>query len=183
VSTEFLGCEGAGAWSWQNVGQIASGGAAGDVQLADLNGDKKADYIVVDPASGATQAWLNGGPNPAGGQYIWLPQGTIASGAGLANKRVAFADINADGRADYLAISPDASVDAWLNGGRAGSAGRDWFWSSQGRIAGSYGPSFETSAFGDINGDGRADYLVVDLTVFMYAYLMNGGDTGVIAAH
>jgi len=42
-------------------GVIASGvgGPWSSIQLADINGDKKADYVVVDPTNGSLEVWLN----------------------------------------------------------------------------------------------------------------------------
>ena len=40
---------------------IATGvGSPGNqIRFADLNGEGKADYLDIDPTTGATQAWLN----------------------------------------------------------------------------------------------------------------------------
>lgn len=63
-------------------------------QLNDL-GDGKADFLIVDQNSGATTAYLNGGPNSDPSQgYVWLPvNGQIASGIGRDGKGIRFADI------------------------------------------------------------------------------------------
>ncbi|MGP4092421.1 hypothetical protein [Streptomyces sp. KR55] len=47
------------------MGQIAAGtGANGEVHLADINGDRLDDYLVVDQ-NGAVQAWINNGGDPS----------------------------------------------------------------------------------------------------------------------
>jgi hypothetical protein len=56
-----FGGAGCGGWCWSPQGMIALGvGDPGSwIQFADINGDKKADYLSVNPVTGATRAWLN----------------------------------------------------------------------------------------------------------------------------
>lgn len=84
--------------------------------------------------------------------------GQVATGVGD-GPGVRFADINGDGKADYLWIAKDGSVKAYLNGGN-GSNG--WIWESQGVIATGVGAPRQDIKFADINGDGLADYLWVN---------------------
>ncbi|MEU2896254.1 FG-GAP-like repeat-containing protein, partial [Streptomyces sp. NPDC001273] len=132
----------------------------------------RADYVVIN-ADGSVRAWTNGGPKAGGGDWIWRPQGTIASGVGAAGRNVRFADLNGDGRADYVVINADGSVRAWTNGGPKAGGG-DWIWSTQGTIASGVGAAGRNVRFADLTGDGRADYLVVhaDSAVDLWA---NGG--------
>jgi hypothetical protein len=69
--------------------------------------------------------WQNAGPSGASDSgWAWNPQGVVAAGvpAGSGGTRTApgshihFADINGDGRDDYLDIDPaNGSVWAWTN--------------------------------------------------------------------
>lgn len=61
------------------------------VRIADLNGDGKADYITVDPKTGAVSWYENGGPRDGGG-WVWYPRGKVAGGIGD-GAGVTFADI------------------------------------------------------------------------------------------
>ncbi|GAA4965843.1 hypothetical protein GCM10023238_36920 [Streptomyces heliomycini] len=54
---------------------------------------------------------------PVGSDWLWYPQQTVASGVGAAGSTIRFADLNGDGRADYLKVNADSSVQAWINGG------------------------------------------------------------------
>jgi hypothetical protein len=66
------------------------------IRFADLNGDGRADYLVVS-FDGTVGAYLNlGGPDngPNAAKVSWLPQGTIASGVGAIRQGIQFADIN-----------------------------------------------------------------------------------------
>ncbi|KAG4435655.1 hypothetical protein IFR05_008850 [Cadophora sp. M221] len=83
--------------------------------------DSRAEYIYVS-LDGLVEAYLNlgspeNGPNAT--KVKWLPQGKIVTGVGQARDNVGFADVNCDGRADYLTVSStDGSVQLWLNRGK-----------------------------------------------------------------
>ncbi|MFI0169652.1 FG-GAP-like repeat-containing protein [Streptomyces sp. NPDC017095] len=146
-------------WTWHQQGSITAGGPS-QVLYADITGDNWADYLQVN-ADGSVQAWSNGGPKPEGGDWYWAPQGTIAGGVGASGRDVRFTDLNSDGRADYVVVNDDGSVRAWLNGGPKPDGG-DWYWAPQGTIAGGVGAPGTTIRLADLNGDGRADYVVVN---------------------
>ncbi|KAL4874257.1 hypothetical protein BJY04DRAFT_225207 [Aspergillus karnatakaensis] len=140
---------------WVPQGQIASGiGKDGSgVHFADLDGDGRADYLWVDSNSAVT-AYFNGGGLP--GTQIWYPKGVIATGVGAEGKDIAFADIDGDGRAEYLWVHPsDGSIDCWYNAGGAVN------WIPWETIATGVGTDGSMIRFGDLNGDGRADYISV----------------------
>ncbi|NJP88216.1 hypothetical protein HCN51_01870 [Nonomuraea sp. FMUSA5-5] len=168
---------------WFPQGTIASGTYSGDtsrVVYADVNGDRRADYLQVN-ANSSVQAWLNGGPNPkepaGGADWLWYPQGTIASGVGAPGANIRFTDLNGDGRADYVKLNDDSSVQAWLNGGpnpKEPAGGADWLWYPQGTIASGVGAPGSHIRFADLNGDGRADYAKVNDDSSVQAWL-NGG--------
>jgi hypothetical protein len=167
--------------SWLPQGVIATGVGAdrGSVQFADLNGDGRAEYLWVHD-DGSVDCWLNlGGPDdgPDAGKVGWLAQGTIATGIGLDGAGVRFADLNGDGRAEYLYVNTDGSVIAYLNlggpddGANAAKVG----WLAQGTIATGVGAGRENVVFADINGDGRADYVAVSRTDGTAQLWLNGG--------
>jgi hypothetical protein len=147
------GPDGAGGWNWTGPVTTATGvGAPGDdIHLADLNGDGMADYLVVDPATGGVQAWLNGGSGTT-----WYPQGLVATGVGALGYQVRLADLNGDGMAEYLVVNPNTgAVQAWLNGGPNPNGG--WVWLPQDIVATGVGSTGNQIRFADMNGDHRAD--------------------------
>jgi hypothetical protein len=156
--------------SWLAQGVIATGiGEDGDgVRFADLNGDGRAEYLWVDRVTGAVTAYLNlGGPDdgPDAAKISWLPQGVIATGVGVGRDNVIFADINGDGRADYLTIDfATGAVSAWLNGGGPddGPNAAKVVWYPQGVIATGVGTGGRGISLADLNGDSRAEYLDVN---------------------
>ncbi|MCX4502059.1 FG-GAP-like repeat-containing protein [Streptomyces anulatus] len=168
----WLNRGGNGSGGWSALGQVAKGGtgATGDqVRFADVNGDRRSDYLVV-AANGSVTAWLNNGGDGAGG---WSSAGQIASGVGATGDQVRFGDVNGDGFADYLLLEPNGAVSAWVNKGGTGTAG----WSAAGVIAkGGTGATGDQVRFADVNGDRRSDYLVVAANGSVTAWLNNGGD-------
>ncbi|KAJ6595006.1 SGNH hydrolase-type esterase domain-containing protein [Mycena vulgaris] len=156
------------------------------VRFADLNGDGRAEYLWLD-TKGATTAFLNLGSGQTGidaAQVQWLASGVIADGVGAARHQVQFADLNGDGRAEYLFVHNDGSVDAWLNlggpdnGPNAAKVG----WSPSGTIAAGIGKDGAGVRFADLNGDGRAEYLYLDKNGAMTAYLNLGSSDGGLGA-
>ncbi|MFE7131912.1 FG-GAP repeat domain-containing protein, partial [Streptomyces sp. NPDC057638] len=105
-----------GKVKWSDQGFIATGSAqwtGEQVRFADINGDQRADYLVLD-ANGATRALLN--TPDATGKVKWSDQGFIATGsAQWTGEQVRFADINGDQRADYLVLDPNGATRALLN--------------------------------------------------------------------
>jgi lysophospholipase L1-like esterase len=180
------GPNGVGGVVWKSVGEIASGvGSPGsEVQFADLNGDGKADYLVVNPADGTTTAWANGGQNASAPHgWLWSPLPVVVNGeddigqnpnilGDPSGTRVEYADINGDGKADFLAVLPNGSVYAWLNQG-VGNGAFDW--TPLGLIASGVGSPGSEVQFADLTGDGKADYLVVDPANGAVTMWLNGG--------
>ncbi|KAF8180033.1 hypothetical protein K438DRAFT_1603238 [Mycena galopus ATCC 62051] len=152
------------------------------VRFADLNGDGRAEYLWLD-TQGATTAFLNLGSTQTGndaGQVGWLLSGVIATGVGAPRHQVQFADLNGDGRAEYLWVHDDGSVDAWLNlgGPDNGTDAAKVSWFPAGTIATGIGEDGAGVRFADLNGDGRAEYLWLDEDGAMTAYLNLGSETG-----
>jgi len=148
---------------WLPLGQIAArlGGPNIDIQMADINGDGRADYIAVNTLDGSAAGYLNGGQKTGG--WIWFPQPKIAAGFGAqAGSTYRFADIEADGKADYLVVGFLNSVDAYHSIGK----GPDGWVYDPFRVIYAGNSSWanfgaaDAVHFADIDGDGYADLLV-----------------------
>lgn len=94
--------------------QKISGAAEHPVQIAyaDINGDKRADRILITPEGGA-RAWINEGVRGSGGELRDI--GRIAGDSGLPQKDIKFADMDGDGKADFVRIGWTGITHAWLN--------------------------------------------------------------------
>ncbi|MFF8958511.1 GDSL-type esterase/lipase family protein [Streptomyces sp. NPDC014894] len=121
-----------GTLKWDDYGTIASGSAqwtAEDVRFADVGGDARADYLIVEE-NGAVRSYINQGGNGRGG---WQYAGTIATGSASWNAtQVRFADVGGDARADYLVLADNGGLTGYLNVTNA--AGKTT-WAAQGVIA------------------------------------------------
>lgn len=82
------------------------------IRYADLNGDKRADRILI-TAKGGARAWLNEGPQGASGTFRDI--GRIAADSGLPPADIQFADMDGDGNADFLRIGHTGVTHLWLS--------------------------------------------------------------------
>lgn len=157
---------------WAPTGRTANGfGRPGSgVRFADLNGDGKADYLWVD-ANGNVEAHLNlGQAVPVieaaieGDLVRWAKNATtVFSGSVTKFDNVRLADINGDGKVEYLSVAlKDGAVTEWTNKGAEGTDAAQVSWEANGLIAAGVGAKGTSVYFADLNGDGRAEYLVVD---------------------
>ncbi|KAF6833212.1 hypothetical protein CPLU01_05731 [Colletotrichum plurivorum] len=103
-------------WKFVEGGEIASGVPHANLKtlrFPDINGDGRADYVYIGKG-GALKHHLNTGS--AGGEdVLFLAQGGIATGAVSDISRLVFADLNGDGRDDYLIWDDDAGLTGFLN--------------------------------------------------------------------
>jgi hypothetical protein len=114
--------------------------------FADVNGDRKADTILVD-RNGISVVTSTGVALPVGNVQSWL------AGSFRGTKGNFFADVNGDGMADAIAME-DNGIRVALSTGIAFAA--PTFWASS-ALHGS-----RSSHFADVNGDGKADAIAVN---------------------
>ena len=70
------------------------------------------------------------------------------------------ADINGDGRDDFVYVDPlNGSVTAWYNGGAIPSSGSAFQWNWQNVVSSGGSSRGECVEFGKLYGEGRADYI------------------------
>lgn len=166
----WLNRGGDGHGGWVDDGVVATGLTTDKsrVRFADWDGDGRADYIVINP-DGKVHVMLNRGGDGHGG---WQDAGIVAQGTTTNPDQVRFADIDGDGRTDYVTIADNGAVSAYLNRGGDTSGG----WVADGQIATGVTSDRSRVRFADIDGDGRADYVVLNPDGSVTAYVNNGGD-------
>ncbi|MFJ4185323.1 FG-GAP-like repeat-containing protein [Kitasatospora sp. NPDC089509] len=153
---------------WQDLGIVATGLTTdlSRVRFADMDGDGRADYNVINP-DGSVTTYLNRGGDNGGG---WQNLGRTATGLTTDQSRVRFADLDGDGKADYVAINPNGSVTAYRN--------NDIYhdqWASMGQIASGITTNQNAVVLGDFTGDNRADYITTDPSGKVNVYRYDGG--------
>jgi len=128
-------------------------GAVNDFEhyFADVNGDGKADWIQV--ARGWDQGWI--GLSNGDGTFNHWTSTTLAAG-GVNNYAHYFADVDGDGRADWIQVAR-----GWNQGwvGLANGDGTFNQWTSASDARGALN-DFE-HYFADVNGNGKADWIQV----------------------
>ncbi|MER7846248.1 FG-GAP-like repeat-containing protein [Kitasatospora sp. NPDC096077] len=168
----WLNKGGDGRGGWQPLGQVATGVTTDParVRFADFDGDGKADYEVINP-DGSVHVWLNKGGDGHGG---WQDLGIVATGLTTDPSRVRLADFDGDGKADYEVINPDGSVHAYLDKFADGQPN----WQDLGTVATGLTTDPSRVRLADFDGDGKADYAVIDPSGAVRVFLNRGGDTG-----
>lgn len=92
-----------------------------------------------------------------------VDQGLIKHAEGKERVNLRFADINGDGRDDFLYVNMiDGAVTAWYNGGAIESSGSAFQWNWAGNVSTGGSSRGACVEFGELYGDGRADYIVVE---------------------
>jgi hypothetical protein len=147
--------------SWTSNPYYGSLGLA-PVYFADVTGDGRADAIVVNPA-GVTVRPSNGS--------LFLPNEFWTAQIGNGDKGIFFADVDGDGKADEIVVNSVTGISVGLSTGTAFEPLKGWNTGPYyGTVAiGTYGDDGSsgfggetTIAFADVNGDGRADAIVVN---------------------
>lgn len=106
--------------------------------------------------------FLNTG-QPGSRDAFFVARGGIASGASGDLSRIRFADIDGDGRDDYMVIDDDGGLTGFLNI-RTDKEGIPFF-ANQGpakTVASGIGQPPEYIILADMDGDGKDDYVYVD---------------------
>ncbi|MEW2372532.1 FG-GAP-like repeat-containing protein [Streptomyces sp. NPDC006656] len=145
-------------------------GGSDRIRWADFDGDRKPDYITV-ADNGEVSVYLNRGGDPAGANG-WQAIGKVATGITNDRSRVRFADFDGDGKADYIVINTDGSLDVFLNQGGDSAGG----WKALVKVAAGMTKDATKIRFADWDGDGRGDYIVFNDAGGFAAYLNRGGD-------
>ena len=132
----------------------------------DVNGDGKDDFIIGAPFASPGEFILAGSAfvySGATGGLLYQKNG--AAGSEFLGSSVAGAgDINADGRADFIVGAPGASPNGLGAAGSAyiysGADGTLLFQKDGTAIGDNLGSYGTVSGAGDVNGDGRPDFII-----------------------
>lgn len=141
---------------WKSINGIAlvNDVPGSKIRFADFNGDGLDDFLVLYDG-GAVNLYQNNGRLLSDKSPKWNDMGTVATGVnGVTGKNVRFADIDGDGLDDYVVLSDNGAVHAYINSGKTHNGGAI-------RIA-------------DLNGDDRDDVIWVHKDGSADAWLNKG---------
>ncbi|KAB8256183.1 hypothetical protein BDV32DRAFT_161282 [Aspergillus pseudonomiae] len=132
------------------------------IHLADFNGDGKCDVWAVNRETGAAEVWINHwNEDTTSGflDYRGVVTGNVKCtegwGVGYRDIGVRMADLDGDGRADYLCMEPNGRTVGWLN------KGENKF-EAKGQVKRTHGYDRANHVWADVDGDGLVDFLWVD---------------------
>ncbi|MEO6088532.1 MAG: LamG-like jellyroll fold domain-containing protein [Umezawaea sp.] len=165
----FLNVNGVYPYASQEIG---SGWTPERTWFADIDGDGKSEIVGVE-TGGSIKAFKNvNGMNgfPYGGPTV------IGSAPGEA-KRIRFADIDGDGRADRVSIDADGRVRVYRNLFGLNERGQATAFATTPVIVKVTTVAPEAIRFADIDGDGKAEFITVnaDQTVSAFRNLNGFG--------
>lgn len=127
------------------------------VRLGDIDGDGRLDYCVIG-GNGDIRCWRNGGVGDKA-EY-WQDMGIIFTGKGMGNiDGVRFADINGDGRDDWLWLGEKGDITTWINQ-RGSSKSMKPYWKEAGKTHTGMGVDVggrDRILTARVYGSGRAD--------------------------
>ncbi|WP_316529308.1 FG-GAP-like repeat-containing protein [Kitasatospora brasiliensis] len=162
---------GDGHGGWIDLGQVATGMTSDrtKVRFADWDGDGKVDYLYF--TGGAVTVFQNNGGDGRGG---WTNLGQVTQGSTGDADHVRFADWDGDGKADYITLSDSGAVTVFLNRGGDGRGG----FTPIGQVASGVNSDRSRIRFADMDGDGKADYNIINGDAAVTTYINRGGDVG-----
>ncbi|KAH9223897.1 hypothetical protein DL95DRAFT_452880 [Leptodontidium sp. 2 PMI_412] len=160
TKTNFDNYQNGGAW--EPSISFATGLDRRSLHIGDWDGDGKADIIgITDRKTGRLRVWFN---HWNGKSFGWTPQDISGTafcnqdwGVGYFDNGHHFADINGNGRVDYLCMEPNGRTTALINEPAA--------LRNVGQVKAAETDTPRNRAdlrFADVNGDGRADMIWTD---------------------
>ncbi|KAF2114469.1 SGNH hydrolase-type esterase domain-containing protein [Lophiotrema nucula] len=163
----------ANKWNVHNT-ILTTGRDRKSVHFGDWNGDGLCDVIALDKHTGNADIWFNnykaGNAVPTftyQGGAITGSKCTQGWGVGVFDIGARFADLDGDGRVDYLCMEKDGRTTGWLNGADG--------MTDLGQVKFSVQYDRANHQWADVNGDKKADFLWVDKFAGGVKVWINGG--------
>ncbi|MFE7582102.1 FG-GAP-like repeat-containing protein [Streptomyces gardneri] len=102
------------------------------------------------------------------------PRRSAAANEAGGNQRIRWADFDGDQRPDYISIADNGEVNVWLH--RGGNPAGPNGWEPLGRVATGLTTDRNRVRFADFDGDGRADYFLINPDGSVNVHRNEGGD-------
>ena len=131
-----------------------------DLAMGDLNGDGKADLVIINNNSGTFSVLINKGDG------TFLPKVDYSESGG-AGPRIAMGDLNGDGKADLVIANIGSTISVFMNKGDGTFYPKTDYTTTINNI---------NVTIGDLNGDGKADLAVANNGSSVVDVLINNGN-------
>lgn len=142
------------------------------IRFADIDGDGRSDRVAIDE-DGRVRVYRNlFGMNERGQSTAFATTPVIVKVTTDTPDRIRFADIDGDGKAEFITVNADKTVSAFRNLSGLGYGSYDI---SQ-EIGSDWTP--DRTWFADINGDGKAEIIAVRLDGTVWSWANTNGLTG-----
>ncbi|MCX5078982.1 FG-GAP-like repeat-containing protein [Streptomyces sp. NBC_00424] len=99
---------------------------------------------------------------------------SAASNEAGGSERIRWADFDGDGKPDYINLADNGEVSVWLN--RGGNLSGPNGWEGLGRVATGLSNDRSRVRFADFDGDGKADYILINADGSVTVFRNEGGD-------
>lgn len=153
--------------NFQSIGTVvpaSSGWNADQVRIADIDGDGRADFCLVD--GGSARCSRNGGK---GDNYFWQGfstenglRGTVFNRKSSPVNSWVFGDMNGDFRSDVMFVGDNGNVETWINRRTRGSGiVPDWVSAGITHLGQGESGIRGNIKFGKIYGSNRLDYIYI----------------------
>ncbi|KAK5693162.1 hypothetical protein LTR97_010638 [Elasticomyces elasticus] len=129
------------------------------IHFVDITGDGRDDFCCLGPDGGLV-CWENT-PGSDSRSPAWVSLGTVKESEGYPQAQVRLADIDGDGRTDYVVFDASTSnIYGWRNGATKPGAPAYWY-GMKGVISGLPAQALSGWDFVDLNGDQKDDLIWV----------------------
>lgn len=164
--------DGSGVFSRPTLASLTAGGVPIDLYAVDFDQDGHVDLLAVDSTGNRLDVWRG-----SAAEF----RGVTTYGVGTNPVSVAPADMNGDGRLDFLVLNADSySVSVLLNNGNGGlSAATNYPTMTGQQISAHSSAKPSALAVADFNRDGRSDVMVSHFGSAVLSLLVGNGSGGV----
>jgi surface antigen len=155
------GATGYSSWLGNWATAAGYGNGSNRYVMGDVNGDGRADLALIGTGptgSGRTEVHVLDG---ATGFSTWLAHWATPAGYGNASTRYVMGDVNGDGRADLTLIGTGPTGSGRLEAHVLSGATGYSTWLGNWATAAGYLSASDQVVMGDVNGDDRADLVIV----------------------
>jgi surface antigen len=149
------------SWLWQTPTAAYDLHYTDKVLMGDVNGDGKADLVIAETFATTSGKMTIHALNGATNYSTWLAHASTAADYLSSSDELLMGDVNGDGKADLILISTDNTNSGKTEAHVLDGATNYSTWLSHVATPADYIDSSDKLTVGDVNGDGKADLVLV----------------------